>query len=67
MREVIQKLKEYGNQIDLKSRFAYGFDIYDELFEHSESKTLSNEINPYDQNVKLKWILNKKYKKTPIY
>mgnify|MGYP001430979987 CR=1 FL=1 len=66
MRKVIQKLKEYGNQINLKSRFAYGFDISDELFEHSESKTLSNEINPYDQNVKLKWILNKKYKKTPI-
>jgi hypothetical protein len=61
MKNVIEKLKEYSNQIDLKKRFDYNFDVSDEIFNSSESKQLSAEDNPFEQNIKLKWILKEKY------
>jgi len=61
MQNVIDKLKEYSNQIDLKKRFDYNFDTSDRVFSSSESKALSAEQNPYEQNVKLKWTLKEKY------
>lgn len=62
MKNVIEKLKIYSKQIDLEERFNYNFDISDELFSVSDKDELSSNSNPYDQNVKLKWIISNKYK-----
>ena len=62
MKNVIEKLKEFSNQIDLKERFDFNFDITDKIFSSKETKQLSTDKNPFDQNVRLKWILSEKYK-----
>ncbi|WP_299840378.1 hypothetical protein [uncultured Tenacibaculum sp.] len=62
MKNVIEKLKEFSEQIDLKERFDFNFDITDKIFNSIESEQLSTDKNPFDQNVRLKWILSKKYK-----
>lgn len=62
MKNVIEKLKEFSKQIDLKKRFDFNFDINDKIFSSVETEQLSIDKNPYDQNVRLKWILNEKYK-----
>jgi hypothetical protein len=50
MKNVIEKLKEFSNQIDLKERF----DFNDKIFSSKETKQLSTDKNPFDQNVRLK-------------
>ncbi|MBT5529428.1 MAG: hypothetical protein HOK35_09740 [Cytophagia bacterium] len=62
MKNVIEKLKEFSKQIDLKERFDFNFDITDNIFSSIESEQLSANKNPFDQNVRLKWILSEKYK-----
>tara|TARA_R110002096_G_scaffold146095_1_gene304335 strand:+ start:691 stop:1452 length:762 start_codon:yes stop_codon:yes gene_type:complete len=62
MKNVIEKLKEFSNQIDLKERFDFNFDITDKIFSTKETEQLLAEKNPFDQNVRLKWILSEKYK-----
>ncbi|MCR8666216.1 hypothetical protein NO995_00835 [Aestuariibaculum sp. M13] len=62
MQNVILKLKAFSEQVDLRKRFDYNFDVTDSIFSQNESELLSNENNPFDQNVKLKWILSEKYK-----
>jgi hypothetical protein len=61
MHNVIKKLKEYGNQIDLKKRFDFNFDPSDKIFSTEETKLLKTHQNPFEQNVELKWILSQKY------
>jgi len=61
MQNVIEKLKEFSNQIDLKKRFDFNFDISDKIFSSAETNRLKTHQNPFDQNVELKWILSKKY------
>lgn len=61
MKKVISRLIEYRKQIDLNERFDYSFDITDTFFSQSEISALSNCDNVFDQNVKLKWILQEKY------
>lgn len=62
MQNVIKKLKEYSNQIDLKERFDYNFNNSDKIFNSSETNRLQTYKNPFDQNIELKWILSEKYK-----
>jgi len=62
MKNVIEKLKEFSKQIDLKKRFDFNFDISNKIFSSSETKQLSTDKNSLDQNVRLKWILSEKYK-----
>lgn len=62
MKNVIEKLKKFSEQIDLKERFDFNFDITDKIFSSNESKQLSDEKNSFEQNVRLKWILSEKYK-----
>lgn len=62
MQNVIKKLKEYSNQIDLKERFDYNFDDSDKIFSSSDTNRLKTYKNPFEQNIELKWILNEKYK-----
>lgn len=62
VKNVIDKLKEYSKQIDLKERFDFNFDIDDNIFSSNETERLSTDKNSFDQNVRLKWILSKKYK-----
>ena len=62
MKNVIEKLKNFSNQIDLKERFDFNFDINDEIFSSKETEKLSTDNNPFEQNVRLKWILSEKYK-----
>lgn len=65
MKQVIEKLRMYANQIELKERFNYNFDISDPIFNSIETQDLLEKKNPFDQNVRLKWILNEKYKEVP--
>ena len=62
MQNVIKKLKEYSNQIDLTERFNYNFDHSDKIFSSSETNRLKTYKNPFEQNIELKWILSEKYK-----
>ncbi len=62
MKNVITKLSEINNQINLKQRFDFSFDITDRIFNSKEIEQFSSDKNPFDQNVRLKWILNEKYK-----
>lgn len=62
MKNVIEKLKEFSRQIDLKERFDFNFDITDKIFSSKETEQLSTDKNSFDQNVRLKWILSGKYK-----
>ena len=61
MKNVIDKLKEYSNQIDLKKRFNFNFDISDKIFTSEETEELLGDKSRFEQNVRLKWILRKKY------
>ncbi len=65
MRNVIEKLKEFSNQIELELRFDYNFKITDTFFNPNEIFDLTNQKNAFEQNVKLKWILKEKYISTP--
>ena len=62
MKNVIEKLRDFSNGIDLKERFDFNFDINDEIFSSKETEKLSTDNNPFEQNVRLKWILSEKYK-----
>ena len=62
MKNVIEKLKEFSNEINLKERFDFNFDINDKIFSSKETEQLLTDKNPFDQNVRLKWILSEKYK-----
>lgn len=62
MENVINKLKEYANQIDLSERYDFNFDHSHSIFTESESNNLAAKENRYEQNISLKSILNKKYK-----
>lgn len=62
MKNVVEKLKEFSKQIDLKVRFDFNFDITDKIFNSVETEQLSTNKNPFDQNVRLKSILSEKYK-----
>ena len=62
MKNVLEKLKDFSNQIDLKERFDLNFDINDKIFSSKETEKLSTDNNPFEQNVRLKWILSEKYK-----
>ncbi|MBT7828200.1 MAG: hypothetical protein HN600_16560 [Bacteroidetes bacterium] len=64
MKNVINKLKEHKNHIDLTKRFDYNFDISDPIFNSLETESFSNEQTPFAQNVRLKWIIREKYLKT---
>jgi hypothetical protein len=61
MQNTIEKLKEFSNQIDLKKRFDFNFDVSDKIFTSAENERLKTHQNPFDQNVELKWILSEKY------
>ena len=61
MQNTIEKLKEFSNQIDLKERFDFNFDVSDKIFSSAENERLKAHMNPFDQNVELKWILSEKY------
>ncbi|MCB0703039.1 MAG: hypothetical protein R2863_08005 [Candidatus Kapaibacterium sp.] len=61
MKNVIEKLKEYSNQIDLSNRFDFIVDPSDSIFTESETQSLLSEKTLFDQNVRLKWILKEKY------
>lgn len=65
MKNVIEKLREFSNQIDLKERFNFNFNISDKIFSPLEIEQLSIDKNPFDQNVRLKWIISEKYKNNP--
>ena len=62
MQNVIETLKYYSRKIDLKKRFDFNFDISDKIFNSLETEQLKNDKNPFNQNVRLKWILSEKYK-----
>lgn len=64
MKNVIEKLKEYSNQIDLSNRFDFIVNPSDSIFTDSETESLLSEKTLFDQNVRLKWILKEKYEKT---
>jgi hypothetical protein len=49
MKNVIEKLKEFSEQIDLKERFDFNFDITDKIFSSIESEQLSTDKNPFEQ------------------
>lgn len=61
MRKVIERLKEFSSQIELKSRFDYNFGITDSFFNQYEIRDLKSHDNGFDKNVTLKWILKEKY------
>jgi len=63
MESVINKLQEFSSTINLSERFDYKFDISKEIFSELEIETLNNQANPYECNVKLKWILRNRYVK----
>jgi hypothetical protein len=63
MKSVIEKLKRYSKQIDLRNRFEYIVDPTDSIFTSSESKDILDIKNSFDQNVRLKWIIKEKYEK----
>lgn len=54
MKNVIEKLKEYSNQIDLSNRFDFIVDPSDSIFTESETQSLLSEKTLFDQNVRLK-------------
>jgi hypothetical protein len=62
MQNVIETLKYYRREIDLKNRFIFNFSIYDKIFSSLETEKLESDKNPFEQNVNLKWILSEKYK-----
>jgi hypothetical protein len=62
MQNVIETLKYYSKEIDLKERFDFNFDISDKIFNSAETEQFKTDKNPFDQNVRLKWILSEKYK-----
>lgn len=64
MKNVIEKLKEYANRIDLSVRFDFIFDSSDSIFTESETQSLLGEKTLFEQNVRLKWIMKKKYEQT---
>ncbi|MBD3892247.1 hypothetical protein [Olleya marilimosa] len=64
MKNVIDRLREYSNQIDLSNRFDFIFDPSDSIFTESETQRLLSEKTLFDQNVRLKWILKEKYENT---
>ncbi|MFK7049978.1 MULTISPECIES: hypothetical protein [Flavobacterium] len=58
MKNVIEKLIEYNQQINLSERSqSYGFDINDGLFNFSEKELLSKGKNSFEKNILLKQIL----------
>lgn len=61
MEHVIQKLKEYKEQVDLKKRFKWSFNLSNPIFNDSERKKNQEEGSAFDQNVSLKKLLNDKY------
>lgn len=63
MNKVIEKLKEYSDQIDLTSRFKDDFEVQSSIFNKTEKQKLLKEETRFDRNVCLKWILSEKYKK----
>lgn len=40
MKNVIEKLKKFSTQIDLKNRFDFNFDINDNIFSSEETEQL---------------------------
>ena len=64
MRNVIEKLKEYSEKINLNERFNYSLNTSDTFFSVIENKELNSEKNIYHQNIKLKWLLCNKYKES---
>lgn len=64
MENVINKLRIFQREIKLDERFDFNFNTSDSIFSSIETKELSVFDNPYEQNVKLKWILCEKYKKS---
>ena len=62
MKKVIERLVKFSNEIELKERFDYNFELSDTFFDQLEINELTEGKNAFDQNVKLKWILKEKYK-----
>jgi len=62
MNNVIQKLKEYSKQVDLKKRFEYSINASDSFFTLEETENINSFKNAFQQNVNLKWLINEKYK-----
>jgi hypothetical protein len=63
MENVIQRLKEYVEEVDLTARFDYSFEISQAIFSDSERNLLLSDSNPFQQNIRLKWLLKDKYQK----
>lgn len=61
MKNVIEKLKEHSNQIDLSSRFDFIFNPADSIFTESETQSLLSNKTLFYQKIRLKWIMKKKY------
>lgn len=53
-KNVIEKLKKFSTQIDLKNRFDFNFDINDNIFSSEETEQLLTDKNPFDQKCKIK-------------
>lgn len=62
MRQVVFKLKNYSEEIDLRTRFKINFDVENPLFTSSEVNKLKSFQNGFDLNIKLKQVLSEKYK-----
>lgn len=62
MKQTIETLKNFSKQIDLRKRFSVTFRTNDSFFTSSEICELKPIQNGYDLNVKLKQILNNKYR-----
>ncbi len=61
MEKVLDRLKYYAEQVDIKERYLFSFETDDEVLTPDEQAKLDAINNLYDKNVKLKWILNRKY------
>jgi hypothetical protein len=52
MENVIQRLKEYVEEVDLTARFDYSFEISQAIFSDSERNLLLSDSNPFQQNIR---------------
>ena len=62
MKNVIERLVKFSEEIELNERFDYSFELSETFFDQLEINKLVESQNAFDQNVKLKWILKEKYK-----
>ncbi len=62
MKNVIEKLIQFNNEIKLSDRFNYDIELSNPFFDQCEIDELVNSKNTLEKNFKLKWIIKEKYK-----